>query len=61
MTHILCASCGEYCGKLYPPTDTDPAFREGKGENFVTSDREWCCSEECLDTMNGDKAGVYVS
>ena len=32
---ILCPACGEPCGKEYPADETDPGFREGKGEEFV--------------------------
>ena len=50
---ILCPSCHEPCGREYPADQTDPGFREGKGEDFVLADGRWCCSAFCKDVMNG--------
>ena len=49
MRIIECPICGNSCGKEFPADDTDPAFREGKGENFSLPDGTWFCSPECLD------------
>lgn len=53
MKLILCHSCEGPCGKEYPADDTDPGFREGKGEEFVLPDGRWCCSQFCLDVIKG--------
>lgn len=51
---IICPSCEEECGKLYPATHIDPSYSEGIGENFVSREGFWCCSEFCRDVMNGE-------
>lgn len=55
MQIIECPICGTSCGKRYPSTETDPAFCEGIGENFSSSEAGfgvWCCSQDCLDKYN---------
>ena len=54
MKVIHCPCCDELCGKEYPNTHEDPGYREGIGENFVSKNEEWCCSEFCMNAMNGD-------
>ena len=53
MKILHCPACDEPVGKEYPADQTDPGFREGKGEDFVLLDGRWCCSQFCLDAMNG--------
>jgi hypothetical protein len=53
MKIIECPSCNDPCGKEYPADHTDPSFRKGKGEDFAMKDGRWCCSQFCLDVMNG--------
>lgn len=59
MTIIECANCGEPCGKQYPADQTDPGFREGKGEEFCLPDDRWCCSEECREQMMEEQKPTY--
>ena len=54
MKILHCPACDEPVGKEYPATWEDPGFREGRGEEFPLPDGRWCCSQFCLDAMNGD-------
>lgn len=50
---IICPSCEEECRTLYAATQVDPSYSEGIGEDFVSRDGFWCCSELCRDVMDG--------
>ena len=54
MKLLHCPACDEPVGKEYPDTHEDPGYREGRGEEFPLTDGRWCCSQFCLDAMNGD-------
>lgn len=50
--NILCPVCGSWCGTTYPATHTDPDYSEGPGEDYVSRDGFWCCSNDCVDEMD---------
>ena len=58
---IPCAQCQERCGKEILATMTDPAYREGVGENFSTAEGIWFCSADCLDEYDRENKAEALS